>query len=109
MICFRFFQRSVKMNEPEFFSLDNFKRWIKSQNEFDSKIKKKYPIGELVESKSSPKKFAEVMNLEDGQMNKVVKDFMKNGGKIKEVSSGSFLVEVTMGSFYIAKNYVRRA
>jgi hypothetical protein len=82
---------------------------MKGQNEFDSQIKKKYPIGELVESKVSSKKFSEVMTLEDGQMNKVVKDFIKNGGKIKEVSGNDFLVEVTMGTFYIPKNYVRRA
>ena len=97
------------MNEPEFFSLDNFKRWMKDQNEFDLNMKKKFPIGEQVESKISAKKLASVMNLEDGQMNRVVKDFMKNGGKIKEVSGSDFLIEVTMGTFYIAKNYVTRA
>ena len=99
------------MNEydNDIFSLDNFKRWIKGQKEFDSTIKKKFPIGEQVESKVIAKKFAEVMVLEDGQMNRVTKDFMKNGGKIKEVSDGNFLIEVTMGSFYIAKNYVRRS
>jgi CRISPR/Cas system CSM-associated protein Csm2 small subunit len=95
------------MND-DIFSFDNFKRWIKDQKEFDPKIKKKFPIGEQVESKVSSKKFANVMTLEDGQMNRVVKDFMKNGGKIKEVSGKEFLIEVTMGSFYIAKNYVRR-
>ena len=97
------------MNEPDFFSLDNFKRWIKDQNDFDQNMKKKFPIGEQVESKISAKKLSSVMNLEDGQMNRVIKDFMKNGGKIKEVSDGNFLIEVTMGTFYIAKNYVTRA
>lgn len=97
------------MNETDFFSFDSFKKWMKDQNEFDPKMKKKYPIGEFVESKVGPKKLAEAMNLEDGQMNKVVKDFIKNGGSIKEVAGDDFLIEVTMGSFYIAKNYVRRA
>ena len=96
-------------NNNDIFCLDNFKRWIKDQKEFDSKIKKKFPIGEQVESKISAKKFSQVMVLEDGQMNRVTKDFLKNGGKIKEVSGKDFLVEVTMGSFYISKNYVRRA
>jgi hypothetical protein len=96
-------------NKNDIFSLDNFKKWINNQKEFDSRIKKKFPIGEQVESKVSVKKFSEVMTLEDGQMNRVVKDFMKNGGKIKEVSGKEFLVEVTMGSFYVSKNYVRRA
>lgn len=108
MIYFHFFQqRSVKMNETDFFSLDHFKKWMKSQNEFDSKITKKFPIGEKVESKVGPKKLIEVMTLEDGQLNRVVKDFIKNGGKIKEVIEREFLVEVTMGSFTVPKNYVR--
>ena len=96
------------MNENEFFSLDNFKKWIKNQNEFDSKLGKKFPIGEQVVSKISAKKLMDVMNLENGQMNRVVKDFMKNGGKIAEVAGSEFLIEVTMGSFYIKKNYVTR-
>lgn len=96
-------------NKNDFFSLDNFKKWMKNQNEFDSKIGKKFPIGEQVTSKISAKKLVNVMNLENGQMNKVVKDFMKNGGKISEVSGNEFLIEVTMGSFYIQKNYVTRA
>lgn len=91
------------------FSFDNFKKWIKEQKEFDPKIKKEFPIGELVESKIGPKKLVKFMTLEDGQENRVVKDFMKNGGKIKEINGKEFLVEVTMGSFYIPKNYVRLA
>jgi hypothetical protein len=95
------------MNDNDF-SLDNFKKWIKNQSEFDSKLGKKFPIGEQVVSKVSAKKLTEVMNLENGQMNRVLKDFMKNGGKIAEVSGKDFLIEVTMGSFYIQKNYVTR-
>lgn len=97
------------MNDYELFSLDNFKKWMKDQKEFDSKIAKKFPIGEQVESKVGSKKFSEIMTLEDGQMNRVVKDFIKNGGKVKEVSGKEFLIEVTMGSFYVPKNYVRLA
>jgi hypothetical protein len=94
------------MNENDFFSLDNFKKWIKGQNEFDSKLEKKFPIGERVVSKIGPKKLANNMTLEDGQLNKVLKDFIKNGGKIKEVIEKDYLIEVTMGSFTIRKNYV---
>lgn len=96
------------MNESDFFSLENFKKWMKDQNEFDSKIGKKFPIGEHVISKVNSKKLNQVMTLENGQENKVIKDFMKNGGKISEVHGNEFLVEVTMGSFYIPKNYVKR-
>lgn len=97
------------MNNNDVFSFDNFKKWIKDQKDFNSEIKKKFPLGEQVESKISAKKFANVMTLEDGQENKVIKDFMKNGGKIKEVNGKEFLVEVTMGSFYVPRNYVRLA
>lgn len=95
------------MNENELFSLDNFKKWIKGQNEFDSKLAKKFPIGEQVVSRVRPKKLEEVMTLENGQLSKVIKDFIKNGGKIKEVIDNEYLVEVTMGSFMVSKNYVK--
>jgi hypothetical protein len=95
------------MNENEFFSLDNFKKWIKNQNEFDSKLIKKFPIGEQVVSKVKAKKLENVMTLENGQLNRVIKDFMKNGGKIKEVIDNEYLIEVTMGSFIVSKNYVK--
>lgn len=95
--------------DQEIFSLDSFKNWIESQNKFESKIEKKYPLGVEVISKVNSKKLSKVMNLEDGQENRVVKDFMKNGGKIKEVRGKEFLIEVTMGSFYIKKQYVQEA
>ena len=49
------------------------------------------------------------MALENGQEGRVVKDFMKNGGKIVEVNGKDFLIEVTMGSFYINRSYVTQA
>lgn len=96
-------------NNNDVFSFDNFKKWIKDQKDFDPKIKKKFPIGEQVESKISSKKFAKVMTLEDGQENRVIKDFIKNGGKVREINGKEFLIEVTMGSFYVPRNYVRLA
>jgi hypothetical protein len=97
------------MEKEEYLSLDNFKKWMNTQNEFSSKIEKKFPIGVQVETKISSKKLATVMSLENGQEGRVIKDFMKNGGKIVEVNGKEFLIEVTMGSFYINKNYVRQA
>ena len=97
------------MEKEEYLSLDNFKKWMNTQNEFSSKIEKKFPIGVQVESKISYKKLATAMILENGQEGRVIKDFMKNVGKIAEVNGKEFLIEVTMGSFYINKNYVRQA
>jgi len=90
-------------------SIEHFRKWIKQQEQFDSKIEKKYPLGIQVESKVNSKKLSNIMTLENGQMGRVIKDFMKNGGKIAEVDGDNFLIEVTMGSFYIKKSYVRRA
>lgn len=89
----------------ENFSLDNFKKWMKDQNDFHSKILE-FPIGEKVVSKVKSKKLLEVMTLENGQLNRVIKDFVKNGGKIKQVIDDEYLIEVVMGSFIISKNYV---
>jgi len=89
----------------ENFSLDNFKKWMKNQNDFNSKILE-FPIGEKVISKVKSKKLLEVMTLENGQLNRVIKDFVKNGGKIKQVIDDEYLIEVVMGSFIISKNYV---
>lgn len=93
------------MNNKDFFSVDNFKKWMKNQKEFNSNIKNPL-VGEQVVSKISAKKLQNTITLEDGYLNKVVKDFAKNGGKIKEVLDKEYLVEVTNGTFYISKNYV---
>jgi hypothetical protein len=95
--------------EEDNLSIEHFRKWIKQQEQFDSKIEKKYPLGIQVESKINSKKLSNLMTLENGQMGRVIKDFMKNGGKIAEVDGDNFLIEATMGSFYIKKNYVRRA
>jgi hypothetical protein len=97
------------MNKEEFLSLDQFKKWMSTQNEYNPKIEKKFPIGIQVESRVSAKKLTSVMALENGQEGRVVKDFMKNGGKIVEVNGKDFLIEVTMGSFYINRSYVTQA
>lgn len=97
------------MKKEELLSLDQFKKWISTQNEYNPKIEKKFPIGIQVESKVNAKKLASVMTLENGQEGRVIKDFMKNGGKISEVNGKEFLIEVTMGSFYINRNYVTQA
>jgi hypothetical protein len=97
------------MNKNEYLSLDDFKKWMNTQKEFTPKMEKKFPIGVQVESKINAKKLSSVMVLENGQENRVIKDFLKNGGKITEVNGKEFLIEVTMGSFCINRNYVRQA
>lgn len=93
-------------NNDNYFSIDNFKKWIENQNQFDEKIKKKFPIGEQVRSNVSSRKLINVLQLEDGQLNQVVKDFLRNGGKISSIQKNKYFVEVSKGNFYINKNYV---
>ena len=39
------------------------------------------------------------MQLEDGQLNQVVKDFLKNGGKISSIEKSKYFIEVSKGNF----------
>jgi len=93
-------------NNDNDISLDNFKKWIKGQDDFSSKFSKKFPINEKVISKCSGKKLAETITLDEGSLKRVIKEFLKNGGKIKEFDDCEYLVEVRCGSFYVKKNYV---
>ena len=93
-------------NDDNYFSIDNFKKWIENQNQFDEKIKKRFPIGEQVRSNVSSNKLIKVLQLEDVQLNQVVKDFLKNGGKISSIEKSKYFIEVSKGNFYINKNYV---
>jgi hypothetical protein len=93
------------MNNKDLFSLDNFKKWMKNQEDFAHNLKNPL-IGEQVMSKISCKKLESVITLEDGYLDKVIKDFYKNGGKIKDVINKEYLVEVDSGTFLVSKNYV---
>lgn len=97
------------MNKKENQILENFKKWIEGQNQFDEKIKNNFPIKEQARSNISSKKLYKILSmegLEDGQLDKVVKDFVKNGGEIKSAKGNKYFIEVSKGNFYINKNYV---
>jgi len=97
------------MNKKENKILENFKKWIEGQNQFDEKIKNACPIREQARSNISSKKLYKILSvegLEDGQLDKVVKDFIKNGGEIKSIKGNKYFIEVSKGNFYINKNYV---
>lgn len=87
-------------------SLDDFKNWMQGQDDFESKFSKKFPIGERVISRCSGRKLSETITLDEGSLKRVIKEFLKNGGKIKEFDDYEYLVEVRCGSFCVKKSYV---
>ena len=85
---------------------DDFRKWMRHNPEFDTSMKQKSLIGLTVETRVAPKRLANHVVIEAGSMHKVVKDFVDNGGVIKEVIDDEYLVEVRSGSFQINKKYV---
>ena len=92
------------MNDLNNFNPDNFKKWMKSQNGFETEIKRDEGIE--VETKFGPKRIMRHMTLETGRAGKVIRDFIQNGGVVKEIDGNRCLVEVSSGSFYINKRYL---
>lgn len=93
------------MSEFPYINPDSFKRWMKSQNDFDTNIEQNL-IGSFAETKFSGKRIIKNITIEQGKENRVVKDFIENGGTIKEINEEEYLIEVKSGSFYINKKYV---
>jgi len=93
------------MIEFPYVNPDNFKKWMKSQNDFETKIENTI-IGSTAETKFSGKRILKNMILESGKAAKVVKEFVENGGIIKEINEEEYLIEVHSGSFYINKKYI---
>jgi hypothetical protein len=96
------------MDEPKF-SLDDFKHWMKNQNEYVYKMSKSNVlIGIMVESKFASMRLKNKIFPEDGDLCELAKDFKDGGGKIIHVDGKSFLIEVNSGTFYIPRQYVRK-
>ena len=87
-------------------NLDDFKKWMKGQEDFASKFSKRFPIGETVISRCSGRKLSETITLDEGNLKRVIKEFLKNGGKVKEFDDYEYIVEVRCGSFSVKKKYV---
>jgi hypothetical protein len=89
---------------------DNFKRWIKNQDEFDTTIENNLAgnnlIGASVETKFGRKKIAQHIIIENGNSTKVIKEFLENGGTLKQINGDEYLIEVSSGAFMINKRYV---
>lgn len=91
------------------FSLDDFKKWMRSQNDETPQMEYKSLVGVSVEPKVGPKRIAEKMMTDDGNPEDLALEFKELGGTIVGTEGKDFLIEVESGSFCIARNYVRRA
>lgn len=87
------------MEEPNF-SLSNFRKWMSKQKN-GSKLK-----GSFVESKLNLKTLTSHMDIDQGYLQEMAKDFKKNGGVILECDKDILLIEVGSGTFRIAKVFV---
>jgi hypothetical protein len=85
---------------------DNFKKWMKNQDEFDSAVGPRNLVGLRVETRLGAKRIMGSMTPESGRPQKVAKDFVENGGVILEVIGEEYLVKVKSGRFMISKNHV---
>lgn len=93
------------MSDFPYINPDNFKKWIKSQEEFDPSMECNL-VGLQVETRFGAKRIMKKMTVESGRASKVAKDFVENGGTISEVIGDEYLVKVGSGSFLINKNFV---
>jgi hypothetical protein len=84
---------------------DNFKKWMRSQSDFDASMNQSLE-GSSVETKFSAKRIVDHMIPEEGRVAKMAKEFVEAGGLIKNVDGDEYLIEVDSGSFYIHKKYV---
>jgi hypothetical protein len=90
-----------------FFDLNDFKNWMNHQDE--QKDTKK-SIGLKVESKIHLKKLTHrILEVDKGEKEQVAKDFIENGGKILDEDGKNLLIEVSNGSFFLHKMYVRKS
>ena len=102
------------MNQEDFFSIEEFKKWMQVQNKesaprFVRPKAKEDVIGLTVESKLSALKLTEKIQPIEGNTHVLAKDFRHNSGIIREAVGHTFLIEVNSGKFYIPRCFVRKA
>ena len=87
------------------FNLSDFKKWMEHQQ--DAKAKPNM-VGLQVESKVTLKKLLSRIEVQDGEIEEIAKEFKKNGGTISEVDGHNVLIEVDSGTFIVHRMYVKR-
>jgi hypothetical protein len=94
------------MDKFRFLNPDDFKRWMRRQDDEDETATVSGLVGSSVEARHCGKRTARCMTLESGRAGRVVREFVQSGGVVKAVDGEECLVEVASGSFYIHKRDV---
>lgn len=79
----------------------DFKKWLKEQNELHEANKL---IGSFVNTKLSLKHFCEVADVIDGNVMRVGKIFLKNGGVVEQIVENQALIKCGKNKFYLNVN-----
>lgn len=86
-------------------SLDDFKKWMETQEEDTAPSE---DVEVKVQSLISPRKLAAKMTVEEGEEEELAKDFSDNGGIVLETNDETLLIKVDTGSFYLNGKYVEQ-
>jgi len=90
------------------YNVDDFKKWMKEQKDFNPEPMKNKFIGILVESKIKSKRLVSRIESQEGDPEELAADFKNEGGRIIDVEGKKFLIEVANGSFLIPRQFVKR-
>lgn len=95
------------MSNPfNYFNLSDFKKWIENQSIDESQ--KNSSIGKIVRAKNNIENFEEKIEIEVGDENEIVQEFLKKGGKVTEQDKNRLMIEVSSGSFICHKRFLKK-
>ena len=90
------------------FSPDDFKKWMQHQSGLSVNIPRINYLGLSVDSNVSPKRLTPKICVREGNLEELVEDFFKKGGKVVEIDGKHLVIEVNSGSFSVPQCCVRR-
>ena len=90
------------MNKP-YLDLESFKKWMA-----DSPKEEVYSVGKFVEARISKEKLLKKMIVESGDIEKLADVFENTGGNLINTEDKMVLIEVSGGSFYLHRCYLKK-
>lgn len=95
------------MNNPfNFFNLSDFKKWMNKHSEEESKNNSF--VGKHIKARSNVENLEEKVQIEFGDDEDVIKEFLESGGKITEQDGNKFMIEVSCGSFICHRRFLKK-
>jgi hypothetical protein len=93
----------------EFFNVDDFKKWMSSQDDGEDTRMESKLIGLEVESKlHNARRIAKNIESFDGDLHEIAVSFKEYGGRIRDVDDKLFYIETNEGSFVIHRCFVKK-